>query len=207
MIPGSVLCAYPTGSPSPLAATGWALRTLDPAAVFPDGWGLAPGAGGDGSVSASAGLLVVPGRPLGPGPVSVLTLMATGLAVMGGLELSGSDGCPTGVVTGPRLVPAAGLNLSLIGLLLDVGGQQLATACGASAAGHPVAAATAALSGRRASHLEAGAVEPGVLDADQLGAGTMIFSGRWTAPVPVPAGSHLTASFGHLGSVTLRVGR
>ena len=207
MLPGSVLCAYPTGGVSPVGAAGWALCALDPAAVMPAGWLLGPNAAGDGPVLASAGLFLVPDRPVGPGPVSALSLMATGLAIMGGVEVSGADGCPTGVVTGPRLGPAAGMNLSLIGLLLDVSGQQVATACGASAAGHPAAAVAAGLSDRRADQLAAGAVEAGALETDQLDAGTMIFSGRWTAPIPVPAGSHLTASFGHLGSVTLRVSR
>jgi len=175
-----------------VGSAGWAVRVLDSDTVMPDGWLFPPGRGHQEPVLASAGLILVLGSALGPGPASALSLMATGLEVMGGVELSDADGRPTGVVTGPRLLPAAGLDLSLIGLLLDVGGQQLATACGASAAGHPAAAAAAALS------------DWGV---DQLGAGTMIFSGRWTAPVSVPPGSHLTASFGHLGSVTLRVSR
>jgi len=197
LAPGAVLCAYPTGGAAPVGAAGWALRVLDPDTVMPDGWLLRPGGGHQEPVLASAGVLLVLGGPLGPGPVSALSLMATGLGIMGGVELSDGDGCPTAVVTGPRLLPAADLDLGLIGLLLDVGGQQLATACGASAAGHPATAVAAALSTTRASQLE----------TSTLGAGTMIFSGRWTAPVPVPAGSHLTASFGHLGSVTLRVSR
>jgi len=186
-MPGTVRCAYPTGAASPLAATGWEFCALGPEAVRPDGAWVSPGAGDEDAVLASAGLFLVLKRGVGSGPVSALSVMAAGVSVMGGLELSGIDGVPTGLVTGPRLRPAAGMDLSLVGLLLDGGGQQLATACGASAAGHPAAAVAAALG------------------AGGLEAGAMIFSGRWTPPVSVAAGSHLTASFGHLGSVSLRV--
>ena len=193
--PGAVLCAYPTGAASPLLATGWELRALGPEAVWPDGAWVSSAGGEEEVVLASAGLFLVLDRGVGAGPASPLSVMAAGVSVMGGLELSGADGVPTGLVTGPRLRPADGLDLRLVGLLLDVGGQQLATACGASAAGHPAAAAAAALATAQRPNAGAGGLD----------AGAMIFSGRWTAPLRVPAGSHLTASFGHLGSVTLRV--
>ncbi len=185
---GAVLCAHPTGAVAPLSATGWALCVVNPETVQPDGARLSPAGGDPDGVLASAGLFLVLDRALDPGPVSALSVMACGVSVMAGVEISAADGMPIGLVTGPRLVPAAGLNLGLVGLLLEVGGQQLATACGASAAGHPAAAVAAASRG------------------GGLAAGAMIFSGRWTAPLPVPAGSHLTAGFGHLGTVSLRVG-
>jgi 2-oxo-3-hexenedioate decarboxylase len=95
------------------------------------------------------------------------------------------------VVLGPRMVPPAQLDLSLVGVLLEVDGELVATAAGAATLGHP-AEAVAALAnwlGARGQAIEAG---------------WLVFSGGLTAAVPLVAGSHVTATFGHLGSVDVR---
>ncbi|MGE0881009.1 MAG: 2-keto-4-pentenoate hydratase [Acidimicrobiia bacterium] len=95
------------------------------------------------------------------------------------------------VVLGPSFVSPVGLDLGLIGLLLEVDGDQVATASGAATMGHP-ADAVALLAnwlGTRGKAIEAG---------------WLVFSGGLTAAVPLNAGSHVTATFGHLGAVTVR---
>ena len=95
------------------------------------------------------------------------------------------------IVMGPVMVAPAGLDLALVGLLLEVDGEQVATASGAATVGHP-AEAVAMLAnwlGGRGRAIEAG---------------WCVFSGGLTAAVPLSAGTHVTATFGHLGSVTVR---
>lgn len=95
------------------------------------------------------------------------------------------------IVMGSVMLDPAGIDLGLIGLLLEVDGEQVATAAGAATMGHP-AEAVALLAnwlGSRGS-----AIEPG----------WCIYSGGLTAAVPLNVGSHITATFGHLGSVTVR---
>jgi 2-oxo-3-hexenedioate decarboxylase len=95
------------------------------------------------------------------------------------------------VLLGPKLVPVAGLDLALLGLTLEVDGELVSTASGAATMGHP-AAAVAML----ANWLGA--------QGKSLQAGWMVFSGGLTAAVPLAAGSVVTASFAHLGSVSVR---
>lgn len=95
------------------------------------------------------------------------------------------------IVLGPTMVDPAGLDLALIGLLLEVDGATVATAAGAATMGHP-AEAVAMLAnwlGERNESIEAGWI---------------VFSGGLTAAVPLGPGSTVTATFGHLGSVTTR---
>lgn len=95
------------------------------------------------------------------------------------------------IVLGPKMVSPDGLDLGLIGLLLEANGEQVATASGAASMGHP-AEATAMLAnflGARGM-----SIEPG----------WTIFTGGLTAAVPLTPGTHVTATFGHLGSVTVR---
>ena len=95
------------------------------------------------------------------------------------------------VVLGPLLVDPRGLDLALVGLLLDVDGELVATAAGAASMGHP-AEAVALLAnwlGRR---------------NETLRAGWTVFSGGLTAAVPLEAGRAVTATFGHLGTVSVR---
>jgi 2-oxo-3-hexenedioate decarboxylase len=95
------------------------------------------------------------------------------------------------VVLGPKLVPVADLDLALLGLKLEVDGELVATATGAATMGHP-ADAVAML----ANWLGA--------QGKSLQAGWMVFSGGLTAAVPLTVGSVVTASFGHLGSISVR---
>jgi 2-oxo-3-hexenedioate decarboxylase len=95
------------------------------------------------------------------------------------------------IVMGPVLVPADEVDLALVGLLLEVDGDLVATAAGAATMGHP-ADAVAMLANWLATQGEA------------LEAGWTVFSGGLTAAVPLSAGSSVTATFGHLGSVTVR---
>lgn len=95
------------------------------------------------------------------------------------------------VVMGPIMIKPTDLDLSLIGLLLEVDGEQVATASGAATMGHP-AEAVALLAnwlGARGQAIEAG---------------WCIYSGGLTAAVPLDVGTHVTATFGHLGTVTVR---
>lgn len=95
------------------------------------------------------------------------------------------------IVLGPTTVSPHGLDLALVGLLLDVDGDQVATASGAATMGHP-AEAVAMLANFLGSRGEA------------IEAGWTIYSGGLTAAVPLTPGSCVTATFGRLGSVSVR---
>lgn len=95
------------------------------------------------------------------------------------------------IVLGPMMRPHADLDLSLIGLLLEANGELVATASGAATMGHP-AEAVAMLANFLGSR--GLALEPGWI----------VFTGGLTAAVPLNPGTHITATFGHLGSVTVR---
>lgn len=95
------------------------------------------------------------------------------------------------VVMGPKLVSPDGLDLALVGLLLEADGVQIATATGAASMGHP-AEAVAMLANFLGERGES--IEPGWI----------IFTGGLTAAAPLRPGGHVTATFGHLGSVTVR---
>ncbi len=95
------------------------------------------------------------------------------------------------VVMGPIMIKPTDVDLSLIGLLLEVDGEQVATASGAATMGHP-AEAVALLANWLGARGEA------------IEAGWCVYSGGLTAAVPLNVGSHVTATFGHLGAVTVR---
>jgi 2-oxo-3-hexenedioate decarboxylase len=95
------------------------------------------------------------------------------------------------IVLGPTLVHPAGLDLALVGLLLEVDGSVVATAAGAATMGHP-AEAVAMLANWLGARGEA--ILPGWI----------VFSGGLTAAVPLEAGTTVTATFGHLGTVSTR---
>jgi 2-oxo-3-hexenedioate decarboxylase len=95
------------------------------------------------------------------------------------------------VVYGPVFRSPEGLDLSLTGLLLETDGDIVATATGAATMGHP-AEAVALLANFLGQRGEA--IEPG----------WAIFTGGLTAAVPLKPGSYVSASFGHLGTVTVR---
>jgi 2-oxo-3-hexenedioate decarboxylase len=94
-----------------------------------------------------------------------------------------------GFLLGPRAVPPADLvDLSLIGCVLRVGGEVVATAAGAATMGHP-AASVAWLANRL---LERG---------QALTAGMLVFSGGLTEPVPLQAGQSVTVELDGLGAI------
>jgi 2-oxo-3-hexenedioate decarboxylase len=95
------------------------------------------------------------------------------------------------VVMGPVMLDPEGLDLGLVGLLLEVDGEQVATATGAATMGHP-AEAVALLANWLGSRGKA------------IEAGWTIYSGGLTAAVPLAPGSHVSATFGHLGTVSVR---
>lgn len=94
-------------------------------------------------------------------------------------------------VLGPQLVSPDGLDLALIGLMLEADGELVATAAGAATMGHP-AEAVAMLANFLGSRGQC--IEPGWI----------ILTGGLTAAVPLTPGGHVTATFGHLGAVTVR---
>jgi 2-oxo-3-hexenedioate decarboxylase len=90
---------------------------------------------------------------------------------------------------GPQAVPPAELgDLGLLGCVLRVNGEVVATAAGAAVMGHP-AASVAWLANQLAAR-------------DQyLHAGWLVFSGGLTEPVPLEPGVFVSAQLGGLGTV------
>jgi 2-oxo-3-hexenedioate decarboxylase len=96
-------------------------------------------------------VFVMKDRLAGPG-VSAADVIAATSAVCCGLEIIDSryddfsftaadvvadNTSEAKLVMGPKMVDPTGLDLGLIGLLLEVDGEQVATACGAATMGHP----------------------------------------------------------------------
>lgn len=100
--------------------------------------------------------------------------------------------CPALSVGGRYLlgnpVPVAGVDLRLVGVVLERNGDVVATAAGAAAGGHPAAAVA-----RFAR----------TFGEDPLRAGQIVLAGALTQPVPVAAGDVVVLSIGRLGSVQL----
>lgn len=167
-------------------AAGWQLSDGRIEAVLASGAELP---GRDGLLRMSAGVGLVLGEAISTSGLDPLRLLAATRSVVGMVEVAGEDSSPSVLVGGPVATPASGLNLSLTGLLIDVDGTQVATAAGAAADGHPCNAAVAGLCGR----------------AMNLAAGTVVYTGRWTDLIRVGTGSHLQATFGHLGGITVGV--
>ena len=90
---------------------------------------------------------------------------------------------------GPVSLPPSDLvDLRLLGCVLRLAGEVVATAAGAAVMGHP-AASVAWLANRLGER------------GDGLRAGWLVFSGGLTAPVPLVAGRAVTAEFDGLGTV------
>lgn len=109
-------------------------------------------------------------------------------------DVIGDNTSAAGLVLGPTWVPARSVpDLALVGMVLDVGGDQVATAAGAAILGHPAGAVAwlANWLGERGQ-----AIEPGGL----------VLSGGMTDAVPLAPGRTVTATFGRLGSVVVQVG-
>jgi 2-oxo-3-hexenedioate decarboxylase len=87
-------------------------------------------------------------------------------------------------------VPTAGIDVRLVGVLLEKNGELVATASGAASLGHP-AAAVAWLVRRLAAQGEG------------LAAGEVVLSGGLTAATPVAPGDVVTVTIDRLGTVEL----
>jgi 2-oxo-3-hexenedioate decarboxylase len=94
-----------------------------------------------------------------------------------------------GFLLGPKAVPPAELeDLRLLGCVLRVNGDVVTTAAGAAVMGHP-AASVAWLANRLAER------------GQSLDAGMLVFSGGLTEPVPLQAGTSVTAEIDQLGTI------
>ena len=147
----------------------------------------------DGPAEVSAGLVLVLAADLeGPGVTSADVLAVTS-GVIGALQVS-APGAPGGLarlILGPALVSPDGLDLGLVGVLLESGGVQVATAAGAATLSHPAVAAAEGINALGPRH--------------GVDAGSLVYTGRLTPLFPLARGSHARAAFGHLGSVGVRL--
>jgi 2-oxo-3-hexenedioate decarboxylase len=89
-------------------------------------------------------------------------------------------------------VPAAGIDLRLLGVILEHNGEVVATAAGAAALGHPAAAVAWLVRSLAAEQPDLG-----------LRAGDIVLSGGLTAAVPVRKGDVVTVTADRLGSIEL----
>jgi 2-oxo-3-hexenedioate decarboxylase len=87
-------------------------------------------------------------------------------------------------------VPPAGIDLRLVGVVLEKNGEVVATASGAASLGHPAAAV-------------AWMVRAMAAEGEGLAAGDVVLSGGLTAAVPVAPGDVVVASIDRLGTVEL----
>src|SRR6185503_12798347 len=149
-------------------------------------------------------VVFVMGRDLAGPHVTSTEVLAATAAVAVGIEVLDSrytdykftmpdvvaDNTSAGRYVVGSAVPVAGLDLRLVGVVLEHNGEVVATASGAAALGHP-AAAVAWLVRSLASENEG------------LRAGDIVLSGGLTAAVPVKAGDVVTATADRLGSAAL----
>jgi 2-oxo-3-hexenedioate decarboxylase len=88
-------------------------------------------------------------------------------------------------------VPPAGIDLRLVGVVLEHNGEVVSTASGAASLGHPAAAV-------------AWLVRALAAEGEGLRAGEVVLSGGLTAAVPVAPGDVVVVSADRLGTVELR---
>jgi 2-oxopent-4-enoate hydratase len=98
------------------------------------------------------------------------------------------NGSSARCVLGDRVTPVAGLDLRLVGVVLEKNGEVAATGAGAAALGHPAAAV---------AWLANTLVERGAF----LDAGHLVLPGAVTTAIPAKAGDFFQADFTGLGSV------
>ncbi|BAU28276.1 2-keto-4-pentenoate hydratase [Aneurinibacillus soli] len=103
------------------------------------------------------------------------------------------NGSSARVVLGSKPVPIDGLDLQLMGMVLEKNGQQISTGAGAAALGHP-AYAIAWLANKLAAY------------DISLHAGEIILPGAVAKAVPVEKGDHITVRFSEIGSVSVAFG-
>jgi 2-keto-4-pentenoate hydratase len=141
----------------------------------------------------------------GPG-VTVPRVLAATRFVMASLEIVDSrvadwkitladtiadNASSCGMVIGSRSIGVEGLDLRLLGMVLEKNGEIVNTAAGAAVLGHP-AQAVAWLANKLAE-----------FDVT-LKAGEVILPGALSAAVTVQQGDYVQATFDHLGSVSVR---
>ncbi|HZT65127.1 MAG TPA: hypothetical protein VFA11_04990 [Acidimicrobiales bacterium] len=146
--------------------------------------------GGPARVSAGIAFELsgaVEGPGSGPGDVMAATL---GVAPALMVEVEGG---PRRLVVSPNISRPEGIDLGLVGVLVEHDGVQVATAAGAGAPlGHPAAAV-------------AGAARALAAQGGRLGEGFVVFSGALAPPVAAGPGSNVRATFAWLGSVGVRL--
>lgn len=97
-------------------------------------------------------------------------------------------------VVGLSGISPGAADLALLGCVFEANGEILETAAGAALLGHPAECVA-----KLANHLgRRGA---------KLSAGFTILAGALTAATPISAGTHATATYAHLGQVTVRAPR
>lgn len=95
-------------------------------------------------------------------------------------------------VLGPPVSHWRRLDLALLGVLVEVDGDVVASGAGAAVLGHPARAIA-----QLANDLAA-------VDASELRAGELIFSGGLTQPVTLQPGMTVEATFAYLGRIGIR---
>jgi 2-keto-4-pentenoate hydratase len=98
-------------------------------------------------------------------------------------------------------VPPAGIDLRLVGVLLEKNGEVVATASGAASLGHPAAAVAWMVRTMSSEGSLAGPSGSGA--GEGLRAGEVVLSGGLTAAVPVAPGDVVVATIDRLGTVEL----
>lgn len=149
-------------------------------------------------------IVFIMGRDLaGPSVTAADVLAATG-AVAAGIEVLDSrfldyrftmpdvvaDDASAGRFVVGAPVPLAGIDLRLVGVVLEKNGEVVGTASGAASLGHPAAAV-------------AWLVRSLAADGEGLLAGQVILSGGLTAAVPVSGGDCVVVTIDRMGSVEL----
>jgi 2-oxo-3-hexenedioate decarboxylase len=149
------------------------------------------------------------GRALeGPGVTAQDVLQAT-RSISGGIEIIDSryeafsftladvvadNTSAARYVVGLNSIAPGATDLALLGCVFEANGELLETAAGAALLGHPAECVA-----KLANHLgRRGA---------KLAAGFTILAGALTSATPISAGMHATATYAHLGQVTVRAPR
>jgi len=149
-------------------------------------------------------IVFVMGRDLAGAHVTATEVLAATAGVAVGIEVLDSrytdyrftmpdvvaDNASAGRYVVGTPVPPAGIDLRLVGVVLEHNGQVVATASGAASLGHPAAAVAWLVRSLAAS-------------GEGLRAGDVILSGGLTAAVPVSAGDVVVATVDRIGSVEL----
>jgi len=149
-------------------------------------------------------IVFVMGRDLAGAAVSATEVLAATAWVAAGIEVLDSryqdyrfkipdvvaDNASAGRYVVGTPVPAAGIDLRTVGVVLEHNGDVVATASGAASLGHPASAV-------------AWLVRALAARGEGLKAGQVILSGGLTAAVPLVAGDCLVVTIDRLGSVEL----